>query len=317
MRVLTERLEGPRRRPHRRDQGLRRARLGAGAARPGRAARPHLRRGRDEEASAELEAELHGLVEEIMQRRGSRPARGANLKLRLTLRRRAASLAAPAASRQKGCVEALPDLGSPLRRRAARPDRRARRTRSTRSPTGGASCTGRSTSCARSCARGCRRQGERASSSQVDVDRLADDPRRQGRPARRSSGSVSHIYCPECGFQNPEAANYCSRCGALLVTRASRRRHDHDASRPRRSHEERAPDARGARHRGPGARRPLRRRPGRRDVRARARPHDDRPLARLRHLPRRRHRLAPPRRARRAATTASRSRTRAASTAPS
>jgi hypothetical protein len=24
------------------------------------------------------------------------------------------------------------------------------------------------------------------------------------------------IYCSECGFQNPEAANYCSRCGALL-----------------------------------------------------------------------------------------------------
>ena len=28
---------------------------------------------------------------------------------------------------------------------------------------------------------------------------------------------MSHIYCPECGFQNPEAANYCSRCGALLA----------------------------------------------------------------------------------------------------
>jgi FHA domain-containing protein/zinc ribbon protein len=28
---------------------------------------------------------------------------------------------------------------------------------------------------------------------------------------------LSHVYCPECGFQNPEAANYCSRCGALLV----------------------------------------------------------------------------------------------------
>jgi hypothetical protein len=28
---------------------------------------------------------------------------------------------------------------------------------------------------------------------------------------------VTHVYCPECGFQNPEAANYCSRCGALLV----------------------------------------------------------------------------------------------------
>jgi pSer/pThr/pTyr-binding forkhead associated (FHA) protein len=28
---------------------------------------------------------------------------------------------------------------------------------------------------------------------------------------------MSHIYCPECGFQNPESANYCARCGALLV----------------------------------------------------------------------------------------------------
>jgi FHA domain/zinc-ribbon domain len=28
---------------------------------------------------------------------------------------------------------------------------------------------------------------------------------------------LSRIYCQECGFQNPEAANYCARCGALLV----------------------------------------------------------------------------------------------------
>jgi len=28
---------------------------------------------------------------------------------------------------------------------------------------------------------------------------------------------VSVVYCQECGFQNPESANYCSRCGALLV----------------------------------------------------------------------------------------------------
>jgi hypothetical protein len=28
---------------------------------------------------------------------------------------------------------------------------------------------------------------------------------------------MSHVYCPECGFQNPESANYCSKCGALLV----------------------------------------------------------------------------------------------------
>jgi hypothetical protein len=27
---------------------------------------------------------------------------------------------------------------------------------------------------------------------------------------------MSHVYCPECGFQNPEAANYCSKCGATL-----------------------------------------------------------------------------------------------------
>jgi hypothetical protein len=28
---------------------------------------------------------------------------------------------------------------------------------------------------------------------------------------------LSFVYCPECGFQNQEAANYCSKCGALLV----------------------------------------------------------------------------------------------------
>jgi hypothetical protein len=28
---------------------------------------------------------------------------------------------------------------------------------------------------------------------------------------------LAFVYCPECGFQNPEAANYCSKCGALLV----------------------------------------------------------------------------------------------------
>ncbi len=29
---------------------------------------------------------------------------------------------------------------------------------------------------------------------------------------------MSHVYCPECGFQNPEASNFCSKCGALIVT---------------------------------------------------------------------------------------------------
>jgi hypothetical protein len=32
---------------------------------------------------------------------------------------------------------------------------------------------------------------------------------------------MSHVYCPECGFQNPEAANFCSRCGAILHAQES------------------------------------------------------------------------------------------------
>jgi pSer/pThr/pTyr-binding forkhead associated (FHA) protein len=27
---------------------------------------------------------------------------------------------------------------------------------------------------------------------------------------------MSYVYCGQCGFQNPETANYCARCGALL-----------------------------------------------------------------------------------------------------
>ncbi len=27
---------------------------------------------------------------------------------------------------------------------------------------------------------------------------------------------MSHVYCGECGFQNPEASNFCARCGARL-----------------------------------------------------------------------------------------------------
>ena len=28
---------------------------------------------------------------------------------------------------------------------------------------------------------------------------------------------MTHVHCPECGFQNLESSNYCSRCGALLI----------------------------------------------------------------------------------------------------
>ena len=32
---------------------------------------------------------------------------------------------------------------------------------------------------------------------------------------------MSHIYCSECGFQSPESASYCARCGALLARDAA------------------------------------------------------------------------------------------------
>jgi hypothetical protein len=28
---------------------------------------------------------------------------------------------------------------------------------------------------------------------------------------------MSHIYCPECGYNNLESAHYCAKCGAALV----------------------------------------------------------------------------------------------------
>lgn len=28
---------------------------------------------------------------------------------------------------------------------------------------------------------------------------------------------MTHVHCPECGFQNLEAAKYCEKCGAVLI----------------------------------------------------------------------------------------------------
>ncbi len=28
---------------------------------------------------------------------------------------------------------------------------------------------------------------------------------------------MSHIYCPECGYNNPESARFCAKCGSALV----------------------------------------------------------------------------------------------------
>lgn len=27
---------------------------------------------------------------------------------------------------------------------------------------------------------------------------------------------MTYVHCPECGFGNPEAANFCTKCGAML-----------------------------------------------------------------------------------------------------
>ncbi len=70
--------------------------------------------------------------------------------------------------------------------------------------------------------------------SDVDVDRLTDILASRSSPtAEGDEASLSHVYCPECGFQNPEAANFCSKCGSLLArtTPASRP----SPSRPRSS----------------------------------------------------------------------------------
>ncbi len=29
---------------------------------------------------------------------------------------------------------------------------------------------------------------------------------------------MSHVYCPECGYNNPESARFCAKCGSPLVT---------------------------------------------------------------------------------------------------
>jgi pSer/pThr/pTyr-binding forkhead associated (FHA) protein len=31
---------------------------------------------------------------------------------------------------------------------------------------------------------------------------------------------MAHVYCPECGYNNLESANFCAKCGAALVVPA-------------------------------------------------------------------------------------------------
>src|SRR5215207_4402269 len=87
--------------------------------------------------------------------------------------------------------------------------------RSRRSRTGGASCTAGSTCCAPSSSPGSR--SPRAGACSKRSTSTAWRTSSPARPRHRPRPELSHVYCPECGFQNPEAANYCTKCGALLV----------------------------------------------------------------------------------------------------
>ena len=63
--------------------------------------------------------------------------------------------------------------------------------------------------------------------SGADVERLTEilAGRASARPSGRrrgiTRGLALALHCPECGFVNPEGANYCQKCGALLERDAS------------------------------------------------------------------------------------------------
>ena len=91
---------------------------------------------------------------------------------------------------------------------------------------------------------------------QVDLDRLTDILAGKAAAARER---VSHVYCPECGFQNLESAQLLRALRRDARHRGGAGRPDHDLLR-RRDRGGRRTRSR-ARGRRAGARRPLGRRP--------------------------------------------------------
>ena len=142
----------------------------------------------------------------------------------------------------------------------------------------------------------------------ADVQKLTDilagragRRRRRSRASGEAGGGSMAVHCPECGFVNAEGANYCQRAARTSGGRERRRRRRAVTATYRIDETgELVPvDARATSSaRGRRARHPRRRRPRGGELPAAGRAHDDRPAARLRHLPRRRHRLARPRAAR-------------------
>ena len=104
-------------------------------------------------------------------------------------------------------------------------------------------------------------------------------------------------HCPECGFVNPEGANYCQKCGAFLggpseggeePTTMTYTVDDTGEMQPIDIDQVVERERRGAGD-------PLRRRPRRGELHGRGGPGQHRPQPRRRRLPRRRHRLPQPR----------------------
>ena len=100
---------------------------------------------------------------------------------------------------------------------------------------------------------------------------------------------MAHVYCPECGYNNPEAAHFCARCGAALVV--PEEGESTEAFTAPELPESLDPIEELGVH---GAAVIVRSGGGRagETFPVEDSPIDDRPLARMRHLPRRRHRVA-------------------------
>ena len=62
-----------------------------------------------------------------------------------------------------------------------------------------------------------KREGGETVLSGADVQQLTDILLgKVRRPTRTPERGLMAVHCPECGFVNPEGANYCQKCGAYL-----------------------------------------------------------------------------------------------------
>ena len=201
MRVLNERLAGARPRPHGRDQADRRAATGrrccptrtsrscTSTPRAKARRRPRLERGcasssrrscGDVDATRTCEASSWGLTprRECCCARPSSPpprrCRGTAARSRHALRRRSQVPDRGADAGERGLLQAQApaEPGSTSFAPSAPPDSRAR-------------------------------------ASPTSTSRRSPTSSPRAAPFQRR-GRVGHVYCGECGFQNPEAANCCS-----------------------------------------------------------------------------------------------------------